>query len=134
MNITEKDIQAVEGLLNDTDGLLGYAYLEPYDGERQEYVFEMTPNNIAQFLGAHFYDAREIVLTDLLDRFILNTNRGFIFSCPNQDLCKQIVPILSPIQTGDVDAEEIPMVTRDVYEAYGRYEDEMVTMAEMSMG
>ena len=36
----------------------GYAYIYPLDGgARQEYVLEMTPENIANFIGAHQYDA-----------------------------------------------------------------------------
>ena len=49
----------------------GYAYIYPLDGgARQEYVLEMTPENIANFIGAHQYDAEKIILTDMLDNLI----------------------------------------------------------------
>ena len=39
----------------------GYAYIYPLDGgARQEYVLEMTPENIANFIGAHQYDAEKV--------------------------------------------------------------------------
>lgn len=44
----------------------GYAYIYPLSGNRQEYVFDMTPEHIANFLGAHQFDAEKIVLTDML--------------------------------------------------------------------
>ena len=47
----------------------GYAYIYPLDGgARQEYVLEMTPENIANFIGAHQYDAEKIILTGGLSK------------------------------------------------------------------
>lgn len=132
--MNEKDIQAVSALLDNSQGFLGYAYLYPNEGgERKEFVFELTPEHIANFIGAHQFDARKMVFTDMLDRLILDTSGGFIMTCPNQELCRQIIPILAPIQMGESEAKEIPMVTREQYEAYGRYEDEMAAMAEYGM-
>ena len=55
----------------------GYAYIYPLDGgARQEYVLEMTPENIANFIGAHQYDAEKIILTEMLDNLILDTAGG----------------------------------------------------------
>ncbi len=132
MNID--DIKAVEELYDHTDGLLGYAYFYPNDGgNRQEYVFELTPEHLANFIGAHPFDAEKMVFTDMLDRLILDTSGGFIMNCPNQELCRQIIPMLAPIQMGEAEAKEIPMVTREQFEAYSRYEDEMATAAEYGM-
>lgn len=111
----------------------GYAYIYPLSGGRQEYVFDMTPEHIANFLGAHQYDAEKIVLTDMLDRLILNTNGGFIDQCPDQDLCRRIVPLLAPIQMGEREAKEIPMVTMGSFNEYCNYEDETTAMAEYGM-
>ena len=111
----------------------GYAYIYPLSGDRQEYVFDMTPEHIANFLGAHQYDAEKIVLTDMLDRLILNTIGGFIDQCPDQDLCRRIVPLLAPIQMGETEAKEIPMVTMDSFNEYCNYEDETAAMAEYGM-
>ena len=111
----------------------GYAYIYPLSGDRQEYVFDMTPEHIANFLGAHQFDAEKIVLTDMLDRLILNTIGGFIDQCPDQDLCRRIVPLLAPIQMGETEAKEIPMVTMDSFNEYCNYEDETAAMAEYGM-
>ena len=111
----------------------GYAYIYSLSGNRQEYVFDMTPEHIANFLGAHQFDAEKIVLTDMLDRLILNTIGGFIDQCPDQDLCRRIVPLLAPIQMGETEAKEIPMVTMDSFNEYCNYEDETAAMAEYGM-
>lgn len=87
----QEDIEKVEKVEQAIDGFnVGYAYLYPNDDSaRQEYVFDMTPENIANFLGSHQFDAEKIVLTDMLDRLILDTTGGFINNCPNQELCKK---------------------------------------------
>ena len=86
----------------------GYAYIYPLDGgARQEYVLEMTPENIANFIGAHQYDAEKIILTDMLDNLILDTAGGFIMNCPHQILCGRILPLLAPIQMGRRKAKDI---------------------------
>ena len=129
----EKLREKVEKIME--EGNIGYAYCYPSDqSPRQEFVFSMTPENIANFLGSHFCDAKQMVLTDLMDRLILDTYGGFINTCPDQNLCREILCHLAPIQMGDKEAEEFPIITRDEYDEYGRWEDEQVTMAEMSMG
>lgn len=130
--MTEKEKEAVEQVMEGYR--VGYAYLYPMEGiERQEYVFDMTPENIANFIGSHLYDTQKIILTNMLDRLILNTAGGFIDSCPNQELCKQVVAALTPIQMGDSEAEEFPIVTREQYDRYCQMEEEAVMRAEISM-
>lgn len=116
MNKKEKRIIEEEILGKD---YIGYAYVYLYSGDSQEYVFDLTPENIANFLGVHQYDAAKIILTDMLDRLILSTIGGFIDQCPDQDLCRRILPLLVPIQMGEADAQEIPMVTMEALEEYG---------------
>lgn len=132
--MTEKEKQIIDSIYASTQGNIGYAYLYPSDGsERKEFFFDMTPHNIANFLGQHQFDAEKIVLTDVVDRLILDTFGGFINQCPNQELCRQIIPILAPIQMGEAEAQGIPMVSRDAFDDYCRMEDEAVTAAEISM-
>lgn len=129
----EKLRKKVEKILD--DGNVGYAYFYPSNGtELQIFVFSMTPENIANFLGSHYLDASKMILTDIADRLILDTFGGFINCCPDQRLCVEVVNRLAPIQMGDEEVQEFPIITRDEYDAYGRWEDEQVTMAEMSMG
>ena len=52
---------------------MGYAYEYPYGGgARKEYMLALTPENLANFIGARGYDAKKIVITDVLDRLIVN--------------------------------------------------------------
>lgn len=128
----QEDIKKVEQAI---DGFyVGYAYFYPNDGgARQEYVFDMTPENIANFLGSHQFDAEKIVLTDMLDRRILDTTGGFINNCLNQELCKNIISLLAPIQIGEKETTEFPMVTRELYEQYTDMEEQAVMEAEIRM-
>ena len=113
---------------------LGYAYFHTNnDTKMQQLVMNMTPENIANFLGKHFLDANKVTLTDQVDQLILETCGGFIDYCPNQKLCVEINKYLAPIQMGDVEAKDIPLVTKEEYDEYGRWEEEQETMAEMYM-
>lgn len=126
LKIIEEDILGKENA--------GYAYLYPLNGDvREEYAFNMTLENIANFIGANQYTAEKIVLTDMLDRLILDTAGGYIMNCPNQELCRNIIPLLASIQMGECEAGEIPMVSREVFDEYGFLEDQAVTAAELGM-
>lgn len=115
-------------------GRVGYAYFYPSDGgRRQEFYLSTTPENLANFLGSHYLDAERMVVTDIVDRLILDTVGGYIDKCPDQKLCREIIPYLAPIQMGEKNAGEILMVTRDEADAYFRAEDQEVTMAEYQM-
>ena len=83
----------------------------------------MTPENIANFIGAHQYDAEKIILTDMLDNLILDTAGGFIMNCPDQILCGRVLPLLAPIQMGWRKAKDIPVVSRVAFEAYAPQKD-----------
>ena len=72
-------------------------------------------------------------VTDIADRLILDTIGGYIDNCPDQRLCREIIPFLAPIQRGEKNAGEIMMVTRDEADAYIFAEDQAVTRAEYQM-
>jgi len=130
--MAEKEKSMVEKIL-DTERA-GYAYFYPSDGgNRQEFFISTTPENIANFLGSHLYDADKMIITDMVDRLILDTYGGFINTCPNQKLCAEIIPYLAPIQMGEKEAGEILMVTREESDMYFAAEDQAVTMAECQM-
>jgi len=115
-------------------GRVGYAYYYPCNnGERQEFYISTIPENIANFIGSHYEDAEKMIITDILDRFILDTAGGFIDRCPDQELCREILSFLIPIQMGEKDAGEILAVTRDVAEVYFMREDEEATMSEYGL-
>lgn len=114
---------------------MGYAYLYLRDEEmRKEYLVSTTPENMANFIGSHFEDARKMVITDVMDRLIVDTMGGFLDTCPDQELCRELIGYLAPIQMGEKEAGEILAVDREIAEEYFREEDQMVTMMELSMG
>ena len=113
---------------------MGYAYEYPYGGgARKEYMLALTSENLANFIGARGYDAKKIVITDVLDRLIVNTCMGMLDVCPDQKLCGRIIEYLAPIQLGEKEAGEILAVERNVADEYFAMEDEEVTMAECQM-
>ena len=128
----KEDIEMVEQLLKKDN--LGLAYLYPSSREpRKEFMFEMTAENIANFIGSHFYDAKKIILTDMVDRLILDTTGGFIDRCPNQLLCAEIVSFLAPIQMGEYEAEDFLMSDRLLIEEYYALRNTGDMETEMSM-
>ena len=130
--MNQKEKQMVERIM-DTEAI-GYAYLYPAaGGERKEYLISTTPENLANFVGGHFMDARQMIVTDMLDRLILDTAGGFLNRCPNQNLCREILKSLAPIQMGEAEPGEILAVDRDTADEYFMEEDQAVTIAEISM-
>ena len=81
---------------------IGYTYFYPLaGGDRQEFFISTTAENIVKFLSGHMFDAEKVIITDVLDRLILDTCGGFLNNCPDQDLCREIIPYLAPIQQGE---------------------------------
>ena len=121
------------GKIMDTERM-GYAYVYPSDGKaRKEYLIATTPENMANFVGSHFLDAQKMVITDFVDRLILDTCGGFIDTCPDQKLCMEINSHLAPIQMGEKEAGEILQLGRDQADAYFAAEDRAAAMAEYGM-
>ncbi len=128
----KEDIEMVEQWLKKDN--LGFAYLYLESGEaRKEFMFEMTAENIANFIGAHFYDAKKIILTDMVDRLILDTIGGFVDRCPDQLLCAEIISFLAPIQMGEYEAEDFLMADRLLLKEYYALKDTEDMETEMSM-
>ena len=128
----QKTIGMMEKIM-DTERM-GYAYVYPSDGgAREEYLIATTPENMANFIGSRFPDVQKMVITDYLDRLILDTCGGFIDTCPDQKLCMEINSHLVPIQMGKKEAGEILQLDRQQADAYFAAEDRAVTMAEYGM-
>lgn len=128
----KEDAEMMEKIF-DTE-TIGYAYLYPADkGTRQEGVIAATPENLANYIGSHLHDAEKMIVTDMCDRLILDTYGGYINSCPDQNLCREINKYLSPVQMGDREAGKVLIVGRDAAEEYLGMEEEAVGMAECSM-
>ena len=73
----------INQVLNAMDGFyVGYANVSTLKGIRtQQYVFNMTPENISGFLYTWKDRAGQILLTDMLDRPVLKMESGTIIQC-----------------------------------------------------
>jgi len=104
------------------DLVVGYVY--GLDGERQEYYFEKSPTNIASFIMLKKEHADKIVLTDTLDRLILNTFGEFINRCPDQKLLREITKELVPMQMGDKKPDDIAIVSMEEAQAFWNHQEQ----------
>lgn len=112
---------------------VGYAYLYEKGGARKEYMISTTPENIANFIGSHMFDAGTMIITDMCDRLLLNTIGCFIDTCPDKNMLEEIKSFLVPIQMGMEDAGEVLEIERNIADAYFSEEDREITMAEYGM-
>ena len=106
--------QTIEELLESENMAMGYVY---YGDQCTEYMFHNTPENIAYFLGSR-PTATKMVVTDALDRLILDTVGNFIDRCPDQELLEEIKKTLIPIQTGEAEAKPLFCPTMDEVDEY----------------
>lgn len=128
----QEDSAMVEKIMD--TGTMAYAYVYPFSGgPREEYFIASTPENLANFIGGQGYDARQIIVTDFLDRLIVDTSLGMLETCPDQELCQKIISHLAPIQMGEKEAGEVLAVDRNAADQYFAEEDQAVTMAEYQM-
>lgn len=81
------------------------------------YVFENTPENIANFIGSRPM-ANWIIVTDLLDQGLVATYGWFIDHCPDKTLLGKITSVLVPIQMGETEAKPVLCITEDALNEY----------------
>ncbi len=117
--------------LLEKDLAVGYVY--GYDGMRQVYYFENSPANIANFIMIHGENADKIVLTDQVDRLILNTFGEFINQCPDQAFLQEVLKELVPMQMGEKEPSEVLTASEDEFAKHLYEEDQQVTEAELRM-
>lgn len=118
------------------DGNLGYAcvYKRGDHGMHTDYMFKMTAENIANFIGKNAFEADQIIMTDLCDSFICESVfGGFLMNCPDQNLCREIIPHLAPIQMGEADPKDFPVASREEMQALWDAEEEAVMQGEFRM-
>ncbi|AEY67548.1 recombinase family protein [Clostridium sp. BNL1100] len=96
--------------------IIGYVY--GYDGGRQVYYFEKYPSDIASFIMLKKERADKIILTDTLDRPILDTYGEFINRCPDQELLQEITKELVPMQLGEKEPRDISIATEEEAQAF----------------
>jgi hypothetical protein len=98
------------------DLIIGYVY--GLDGDRQEYYFEKSPSNIASFIMLKKEHADKMILTDKLDRLVIDTYGEFINRCPDQKLLEEITKVLVPMQLGEKEPVSIPIASADEAQAF----------------
>ena len=126
--LTQEQIQNVESILQ--SGNVGYAYLYPQGREIPEvFVFSLTPENIANFIGQQTGRNVEITMTDQLDLTVLTTFGGFIDKCPDRNLLQDVLQHLVPLQMGEATPKDVPTVSMDTMELYS----EMLEQAQSEM-
>ena len=126
--LTQEQVQNVESILR--SGNVGYAYLYPQGREiPQVFVFSLTPENIANFIGQQMGQDTEMTLTDQLDVTVLTTFGGFIDKCPDRNLLQNVLQHLVPIQIGEATPKVVPTVSMETMDLYS----EMLEMAQSGM-
>ncbi|RJR13033.1 resolvase [Candidatus Parcubacteria bacterium] len=113
------------------DLIMGYVY--GYDGGRQVYYFEKSPSNIANFIMLHKENADEMILTDTVDRLVLNTFGEFINRCPDQELLQEILKDLVPMQMGEKETVSIPVASEEEVQTHWDEEERKEMEAELRM-
>lgn len=118
------------------DGNLGYAcvFKREDQGMHTDYMFKMTAENIANFIGKNAYTADKIIVTDMCDNLICESVfGGFLINCPDQNLCREIIPYLAPIQMGEAEPKDIAVATREEMEELWSAADEAEVQEEIKM-
>lgn len=111
---------------------VGYATVYPKDTQAERYVFDMTPENISGFLNKWKEQAGKILLTDMLDRPILEVEHGDITQSRSPELKEQVLSLLSAIQEGRTEPARFPIVSRELYDESVDMEEQMVARAEVA--
>lgn len=76
----------------------------------------------------------EIYELAMCDRLICESVfGGFLMNCPDQDLCREIIIHLAPIQIGEAEPNDFPVATREEVEVFWDDEEEAVMRAEFRL-
>lgn len=127
-----EDEQMIHQIM-DTD-TMGYACVyDSASGKREEYLVALTTEKLANFIGEKGAKARQIIVTDVLDRLVADSRMGTLDSCPDQRLHRENNQFLEPIQRGEKETGEILTVSRDAADEYFTAEEEAVILAECRM-
>lgn len=101
------------------DGNIGYACVFKREDQEMhtDFMFKMTTENIANFIGKSAYTADKIIMTDMCDRLICESVfGGFLMNFLDQDFCRVIIPHVASIQLGEAEPKDFPVATREEME------------------
>lgn len=117
--------------LLEKDLVIGYVY--GHTGECQVFYFEKSPVNIASFIMKHWEGTDRIVLTNQIDKLLLNTFGQFINQCPDQAFLQKVLKELLPMQMGEKEPDDILVANEKEFQELLYKEDQKVTEAELRM-
>ena len=130
--MTQENRKIIRDIL-DTENV-GYAYMYPMDGGgRKEYMLSLSSENLANCIGTYGLESEKIIVTDMFDRLVVNTQMWFLDTCPDQRFCRELIASLAPIQMGEQEAGNPLAVSREISDEYFWEEEQLVTAAELAM-
>lgn len=130
--MTQEDRAMISNIMDSE--AMGYAYVYPLEGgARKEYMLSLLPENLADFIGTHGLEAEKIIVTDIVDRLVVDTRMWFLDTCPNQRLCRDLISRLAPIQMGEAEPGEVLAIERSLADEYFQEQDQGVTMAGLGI-
>ena len=88
----------------------------------------MLPENIASFVYRNQYEARKIVITDMLDRMIFQIDTNGDSTCQSREFCQKVADSLQEIVDGSEPAE-FAIVSKSLYDRYCDLEETAVMEA-----
>ena len=121
---------------------MGYACIYDSSGKREEYLIALTAENLANLIGGKGGKARQISVTDVLDRLMVDSRMETLGSCLAQRLCRKINQFLASIQRGEKEAGnvvkpkaevEILAVCRDATDEYFAAKEKADILTEYQM-
>lgn len=129
--MTQEDRKIIRDILD--TGNAGYAHVYPLNGgKRKEYMLSLSSENLANFVGTYGFKSEKLIVTDMSDRFVLDTDFWLLNDCPDKQLRRELQIALTPIQMGDWEAGRPLAISRETADEYFQ-ENQQVTMAELAM-
>lgn len=64
-------------------------------------MLSLSAENLANFIGTYGLESEKIIVTDVLDRLVVNTQMWFLDTCPDQQLCRELIISGSYGRTGN---------------------------------
>ena len=96
----------------------GFLEVIPVDRyHSKQYILDLTVENIAGILRSWKGKSRKIIMTDMMDRVILETEGDNIIQCAKPKLKEQVLSLLSAAEAGEaVLPEQIPMAPKSLWD------------------
>lgn len=105
---------------------VGFVYLYSVNGgKRQEFVFDLLPENIASFIFRNQFEASRIEVTDMQGRMLLSIDSNGGEGNEDRELCGRVANSLQAILDGS-ELVQFPIAPKVLYEQYRALEERAV--------